>query len=260
MKKITLLWGLPASGKTTYAQEQFGPQKKLVNVDSMMRHYSGVTLFKKVAEDATYGHYQHVIIDSLLTTNKKAKELIDTIRKETKQELTFDIVWWKEDREACLWNDRGRRRLTSAPTIEKMVFEKPDPAILKDITLTHKKVVRKPSWKVWAQENDLGSEKTLDSQSWSLGGSAGSCWGDEKSKVYPDTPPTSFSDLDNVLEKVCPQISFLQYKKIHKECVTTKTEGESDYYGGYVEYAKFVCDIEKLYSILVELELVEEIN
>jgi hypothetical protein len=58
------------------------------------------------------------------------------------------------------------------------------------------------------------------------------------------------------MERVCPNMTFLQYKKVYNATVTTETKGEDDYYGGHVEYACYVCDIPKLYEMLKEMGVV----
>jgi hypothetical protein len=61
------------------------------------------------------------------------------------------------------------------------------------------------------------------------------------------------SELDTLLEKVAPNISFLQYKKITNECISTKDFSEGDYYGGCVYYSQYVLDVKSLFDILKEI-------
>lgn len=265
MKKVTLLWGLPASGKTHYAQQEFkirsGP--KLVNVDNIMRHYSGEELIKIVALDVQDGFYRqqmHVMVDSLLTTNKQAETLIKAIKKLIKEEVIFEIIYWKEDREACKWNDRGRRKLNSGITIDNYPLEIPNDDILKPLgvkKIEYRKIVMKPAWRVWAEENNTGGDLVMSSSSWSLGGTSGNCYDNDKFQISADEQPTEFKEFDELLERVCPGISFLQYKKLYKACVTIKVEGQDDYYGGYTENARFVCDLQVLYAMLLESNLIK---
>jgi hypothetical protein len=98
----------------------------------------------------------------------------------------------------------------------------------------------------------------MKSDTWCLGGTTGSCWGPEKHTVSASTPPTSFKEFDDVLERVCPNITFLQYKRIYNHSVLSDTEHHSDYYGGSVEYGFYVCDLPKLYEMLVEMKLIKK--
>jgi len=267
-KKITLLWGLPGSGKTTYAGEACPPRTResyVVDVDSMMRHYKGSKLVDAVGSEVLQRchYFNHIIVDGLITLNAQATDVMMGIQTHpyNKYELIFEIVWWGEDRESCKWNDRGRRKLDSAITIDNAPFEVPSQELalafnIPESRIVRKKVERKPAWKVWAQEHGFGKEEKMKGSGWSLGGTSGSCWSDEKSHVSAEPQPASFKEFDELLTEICPNISFLAYKKLYNETVTTETSGEGDYYGGYVEHACYVCDVKKLYDMLVEMNVV----
>lgn len=175
-----------------------------------------------------------------------------------RSDANFEIVWWKPDIESCLHNDRGRRKVDSKITIENIEFEEPSEELVNKykIKVTKKEVVKKPNWKVWAQEKGFDDDK-LKSSSWCLGGTSGNCWGDEKSIISSDPQPISFTEFDNLLEKICPAIGFLQYKKLYNETVTTEIKGDGDYYGGYVEYANYICNLSKLNEMLIEMGLIK---
>jgi adenylate kinase family enzyme len=258
MKSITILWGLPGSGKTTYAEEK-RPKHwidrgniTIINGDSLRnRSRSLIDLIVEEVECAK----ESVIIDSLITTNDQADHLM-TALKENK----FHIIYWDENRPACLWNDRGRRSETSSISIKNMPFEKPSEELKKKFNATVERmdVIRKPSWMVWANENGMYEQK-LTSLRWSLGGTSGNCWNDQMYSISADPQPTNFSEFDSILEKVCPQIGFMVYKRIYSECVKIETTGESDYYGGNCSYAHFECDLELLYEKLVAEKLISPV-
>lgn len=91
---------------------------------------------------------------------------------------------------------------------------------------------------------------------WCTGGqSGGSCWGGEHYPVSGDPEP-EFEDLDQILEAVCPGISFLQYKRLCQEVIEfeedAKGHGGSDYYGNYRTYSAKKVNLRKLYDTLVE--------
>jgi len=75
----------------------------------------------------------------------------------------------------------------------------------------------------------------------------GSCWGGEARWYENEVPQDRFKVLDLVLEKLYPNISYLQYKKID-ELIHNNEETEREYYGNSTNYK-----IE--YIILSELEL-----
>lgn len=264
--KVTILWGLPGSGKTTWAKSQKGPQRRsnvaIVDVDQLVRHcesHPGRDLFHYIASEVeSYSHYkryENCIIDGLVTTNEQAKNIILAIQGYPD---SFEIIFWKKDIEACLHNDRGRRSLKSTISIENLPFEEPSKELIDEfkIKVTKMNVYRKPNWKVWAQENGLSDDPEMKSESWSLGGTWANCWGNSGA-VSASPQPETFKEFDTLLEKVCPNISFLQYRKIYGGCVKTKTYTKGDYYGGSVEYCQYVCDVEKLYNELINTGLIK---
>jgi hypothetical protein len=211
-----------------------------------------------------------VVIDGLFYDNDTVEKLLQTFRQQYEQRLSkiipqrreaaaqkhpvFKIVCWRLDREACLHNDRGRRTKNSAITIQNAHFEMPDRKRLAPYVtdIEYRNVERKPDARVWADEIEGAEKGKLRSASWSLGGSTGSYTG-HTSYHEAEPQPTSFEELDLLLEKMCPQITFLQYKRVNRECVTVETDSSSDCYGGSRNYAYFECDLEKLYGLLAEM-------
>ena len=74
--------------------------------------------------------------------------------------------------------------------------------------------------------------------------------------VRDETP--DFVEFDELIERVCPNISFIQYKNVYRKCVVQKTRTVYDYYGGSEEKAWWECDMKALYKILLEKGLVTE--
>lgn len=60
------------------------------------------------------------------------------------------------------------------------------------------------------------------------------------------------------MEDVCPNISFIQYKRIFNECVEIEDFNESDYYGGTEYKSRYKLDVRKCYKMLRERNLIEE--
>ena len=54
-----------------------------------------------------------------------------------------------------------------------------------------------------------------------------------------------------------PDISFVDYKKLYKETVTVEEVCENDYYGGREIRYWYECDLEKLFNLLVELNIID---
>ncbi len=71
---------------------------------------------------------------------------------------------------------------------------------------------------------------------WTIGGiTGGDCWGSDADIPRTADPEPEFEDLDKILAEVCPNISFLQYKRLCQAVIKTKEETENCYYGNYYE-------------------------
>lgn len=163
----------------------------------------------------------------------------------------------KELREACLHNDIGRRTKSARITIQNEKYETPDcEYISKETGLSCKLqkhiVVRKSNYDMFCDVNNIVNKEQLLSDSWSLGGTFGNCWNDKLGTLSPESPKP-FKEFDELLERICPNLTFLQYKKLERECTEIAEYEESDYYGGteYRSYHK--CDLRKLYNLLNEM-------
>lgn len=273
-KIITILWGLPGSGKTTFAKEN-GTKSILsyldvIDVDTIARRLNDKNKINDSILDHmnTIFHSKHtsIIIDGLFTTNAQVRTLMDRIiNKFDNYDLVFKIEWWEEDRATCIWNDKGRREQDSVFSINNLTFEVPDikmfPELIPSRIKKHK-VVRRSDARNWALESGLQKYEVeagvLKSSEWSLGGTFGNCYGGKSTREAEPQP--DFSEFESLIEKVCPDISYLTYKKIASECCKIVTSYDNDYYGGSWSNACHECDIEKLYSILKEKGYIKEEN
>jgi len=71
---------------------------------------------------------------------------------------------------------------------------------------------------------------------WTIGGlTGGSCWGSSADTARTADPEPEFEDLDKILAEICPNISFLQYKRLCQAVIKTKDQTENGYYGNYYE-------------------------
>ncbi len=279
--KLTILWGLPGSGKTTYCEERglnihncsMGTTTGYINGDQIAKSAKNDPkqcrefLFDKL-ESLLYSKKTEVVLDGLFTTNEGVKSLIGEIEAKlgVKYKISYHIIWWPKNIDACLWNDRGRRKINSEITIRNLPFDEPNADLLgiSQKNIERKRIVKKPSFVIWSAEAGFsgfsGDKNKLKSSCWSLGGTSGSCWGGSMSTVTPSPQPISFEEFDQLLEQTCPEISLLKYKNLYAKTVTVETEGCSDYYGGYTTSAWYECDLEKLYSLLLEMNLIQGVN
>ena len=108
MKTLHITIGLPGSGKTTWS-------KKAKKSTGYNIHYDADSVENKRRADLIErlhyrGNYQDVIIDSVITTHETLKKLLSLIfDKEAYGYTHIELHVWNPDREACLWNDKGRR-------------------------------------------------------------------------------------------------------------------------------------------------------
>lgn len=88
------------------------------------------------------------------------------------------------------------------------------------------------------------------------GVSGGSCWDEEGEDNHYHTTSDeeiSYEELDSLLEKLCPKLSFLEYRKIQALLSDTATWTENEYYGNYSEYEYQTLDLKSLYNLLIEM-------
>lgn len=284
---VEILIGLPGSGKTHYAQSANNGEKFLSTFNSNTCYIDfdkdylkrEKRSFTNVLRDSSFcysiihhnANYNHWIIDGLFLTNETQHKLVEAIYNECthyifdNEHIKIQFVYFKEDRDTCLYNDSIRQQDRKAHiTIKHAEFEKPDidslskefseiEFVIKEMDV-HKMNKYESLFKIhesWKKQDEMRSEE------WCLGGTWGNCWGDG-GNIGAEAQPSEFTEFDNLLTEICPNISMLQYKKLYRETVTVEERGESDYYGGYCSYGYYACDLKKLYSMLVEMNLIEE--
>jgi len=138
-----------------------------------------------------------------------------------------------------------------------MKLEEKFPKMKDKIKMNQHTTIQKPDWKAFGEKYELYMDENgkVKGESWCLGGSWADCWGGGGS-VSGEAQPDGFRELDELLEKVCPNITFLQYKGIYNEIVLTDEYGDSDYYGGSTSYAYKYFMVENLYNALKKRELI----
>lgn len=99
-------------------------------------------------------------------------------------------------------------------------------------------------------------EIILKSESWTTGGTWGSCWNDQLTPISPEPAPTSFYDFDEFLGDIVPDIKFMQYKAIEGRFISSDEDSDSDYYGGVQYSAYFTADIRGVLDYLIEHDII----
>jgi len=283
---VEILIGLPGSGKTYYAKEQ-GVHPDVCFADRSKEKAMYICTDKEYCAsrpimDIIHGHefgrwimchncnWNHWIIDGLFLTNDVQHKVVEALNCEIAKyaddiKLKIRFIYFKEDREACLHNDQARNRNKLANiTIEHAEYEKPNIEVLqKDFPKFEFELIEKEVHKMNIFESKFlakaswYNDQELRSDTWCLGGTWGNCWGDG-GKVSADEQPTDFTEFDDLLMEICPNITLLQYKKLYNSLVSIETKEEYDYYGGSTENAYYKCNLKDLYNMMVEMGLINE--
>jgi hypothetical protein len=96
--------------------------------------------------------------------------------------------------------------------------------------------------------------------SWTIGGiTGGNCWGGEANQAVDGEIEPEFESFDAILEGLCPQITFMQYKRLCQEVVNATTRTDySDYYGNSYEEAIKTVYLRELFEALKVKNLLPE--
>lgn len=230
----------------------------------------GLAIHKKYGSSIMYnlGGCTDIFVDGLILNHKDCKLIIDTflfgrIASSVPDIDTIIIDFWTPDIDVCLWNDKGRRDKLSKETIMNVKLTRPNIGVLRDeygkdlkIEFVKHDVVRKPEYRMFF-DNIQGVEifgNYFYSDTWSLGGEAWG-WDGSKRRISPEEPLNEFKEFDMILTQICPNITFLQYKKAYNYSVTTEELTNSDYYSRTTSM-RYVCDIRKLMSALKDLGVI----
>lgn len=81
------------------------------------------------------------------------------------------------------------------------------------------------------------------------GSSGGNCWNDQRSTWHSGDPEPEL-DLDDLFEKLCPNMTFSQHRRI-TGTVERHDRHEREYYGNYTNYGVKKVSYRRLYDVLV---------
>lgn len=279
--------GLPGSGKSVYANKMAEDYHlhypKVIHFDDFINSETGLVNLQD-AWHTLNGENDNVIFDGLFIDNHQIAVAIasyleymcdDTDWGEyeywAKVPINIEIHHWNEDRETCIKNDRGRRQLNSESDIRRMDYEDVDidnikhniicntSNVFKNITITTiehtvKEYTRfEKLFQPWLDDSNNYEQHILTTNWWCTGGEWHDCWGGGGANRPDD--PLEFTEFDKILETLCPNITFLQYKKIRSECVELENDTSHGYYGSYEYQSRWKCDLKELYNLLIDNNL-----
>lgn len=86
---------------------------------------------------------------------------------------------------------------------------------------------------------------------WTSGGTGGgSCWDEDHHYSISGEPEAELTSLDELLEKVKPDIGFLQYKELCNEVVHYGEYSQAEYYGNSTEFGVKYVKLSELYDYI----------
>lgn len=285
------MYGLPGSGKSYFCSKNCTKQDIYIDLDGYYKEHvfsCARKTFAEWAEDCIciklrYTH-ENTFIDGLISTHEELayviRATIDTIRSYGETDMPLFVIHaWNEDRDACFWNDVGRRRENSIFTITHRKYE---PLCIEDVwkavgndyvakaefNICKHVVTRKPAYKEWfgkcginmSEDYDKYTQKfkkvdRLYSDSWSKGGEI--CSYDGASCSVDADNPCEFTQLYDLLLSIDENIPFRIVRKILDEIVHIEECKYGDYYGGQQTDARYYVSLEELYEYLEEYHKTE---
>ena len=289
--QVNIMYGLPGSGKTYFCLSNAGRNEAYLNLDELIgkktkdRDSLISMADNMIKEKLSNCGFPVIWIDGLVTTRSALGVLmrivIDSL-KDRDGKIKIVVHIWNEDREACLYNDNGRREMASEVSIKYLRYEElnmediwkaagNDYVALADFECLRHEVKKKPEYKAWFEDRGVTVDKVQNgdilgnssirnlrekptsriySDKWCMGGTSGNYLG-EQDYIDAETPP-EFNQLFEILYQFDEDIPYRMVKRIFDDFVKTEKEKISDYYGGTVTFARYFVELEGLYRVLKE--------
>lgn len=107
--------------------------------------------------------------------------------------------------------------------------------------------------------NEINMDDIIRTE-WTTGGvSGGGYWDESKTDNRYSTsgePEPEFVELDKLLEKLCPNISYFEYKKLTKGLIEYTDYTIDEYYGNSTSYGVKFIKLRNLFDRLKEAKLI----
>lgn len=252
--------GLPGSGKTDWAKKQ---NCYIVDVDDcLINAINKESVIKSVTDRINsklyYERHCKIIVDGLFSNCQQIYDIISNIKNSKCIDKVY-VHYWKPDIETCLFNDTYRRTISAAVTIKNMTINKPTDSELSALKINDETIVelvehevkRKPDFIVFFKDKNVDIEEfIIKSEAWKVSGNWRNCWGDDH-QVEAESP-VEFTEYDEIINKVWPDITHIEYKRMFDDCVQTESNYETDYYQGTINYEYYSVNLESLHYYINE--------
>lgn len=107
----------------------------------------------------------------------------------------------------------------------------------------------------YAIQRKTKAKPFIRSEAWVTGGmSGGNCWDSEASTIYWTEEAKELIDLDVLLQKIAPDMTYLQYKELIRELdVKRQTYSVNEYYGNYTDHEYKYIELDHLHDVMIKL-------
>ena len=242
MSRIFIPIGLPGCGKTSYFQSLMNSHDIYVDGDtfkSLPDLIDHVLPFNLTPS-------QNLYLDGLFLTQDVQETLYKSLYN-----VTF--IYFTPNIQYSLYNDAKRARPTlAATTIRNTAVHKP--LSCREVPTMKFDDTHELLTKIFG---NINIPTIIYSESWSQGGTSGSCWDDILHPIDSDEPLDLLDFIQDY--KIAPICKFFNYPpeqlaRNHSYLFTEQSESEGDYYGGVETRAYYkVCPRAIVHAILFDL-------
>jgi len=275
--KVVILSGLPGAGKTYFAEHYAdgyaSVNERILNICFDRYDMKQLNVSPLIRDKIANTRPDTIILDGPWYTKESIAKLLNNVNKAISEKFIWssthtkyamrhiDIIRFDGDESICRKNAETNdyvcpdHEYIDEPFIMDL-HEKFGISRYK-ISIIPVPVEDWSHYKNTFEGYRLGNSDLLLSVSWITDGRDCDCWG----ACEPISPQCElkFEKFYELLYKICPSISEDEASIMLKDtCHQVSEKTEEDYYGSWTEDTYWVCDLKKLYSLLLERNLIKK--